>query len=594
MPLFYQRDKSGMSWWDITKAIYYLFGNYRRRYLFLVFLLFIVNLYSLVPPLLMGMVVDFFVKYKPGTDLSPFYLYSLVFGVSFIAISYIRLSIKSTMGDYQSEIRYQLKVSGFEKLLEHSVRWHDSEETGAKVQRIQNGLRLFDDFLRMLRNDLMRTVTTFVGIIVVFLILKPVYVLFFVTYLGIFILIMRYFYQKINEINEEYFKSVEKAGGTYVEGLSNILTIKTLGAHEGFKNHIAKNEVKTKDFENAARRCNNRMWKSYQALNGVGIAVFLIIVGYGVINGSTSTGYIVIFWGYFQNLIGSANDILDAYNFLLQDKAGIARMMPIFLAKSDTKEGKLTFPANWNSLRIINGNFKYRVKAVTDNEEQLSNVNLVISKFQKVGIVGKTGSGKSTLAKILIGLYGLDSGEYQIGDVSFYKIRREQVTNEIALVLQESEMFNMSVQDNITLMRKLDPQLLERAVRIAQLDEVIDKLPQGMDTLIGEKGYHLSGGERQRVGVARAIYKDPQILILDEATSSLDNKTEEALQKALEAELRQKTVITIAHRISTLKNVDVIHVMENGEIIETGRYQDLLADPSSHFAQISLNAQVRA
>ena len=148
-------------------------------------------------------------------------------------------------------------------------------------------------------------------------------------------------------------------------------------------------------------------------------------------------------------------------------------------------------------------------------------------------------------------------------------------------------MFNLSLKENITLMRKFDRYLFEKAVRVAQLDEVINKLPKGIDTLIGEKGYHLSGGERQRIGIARTIYRDAQIIIFDEATSSVDNKTEQLIQEALENELKKKTLIFIAHRVSTLKSVDMIYVFKDGKISESGNYGELINNVDSEFFRLN-------
>jgi ABC-type multidrug transport system fused ATPase/permease subunit len=211
--------------------------------------------------------------------------------------------------------------------------------------------------------------------------------------------------------------------------------------------------------------------------------------------------------------------------------------------------------------------------------------NFTINKFEKIGIVGHSGSGKSTLAKILLGLYELEDGKFKIDDVNFYDIKHSEITHNIAIVLQDSEMFNLSLKENITLLKEND-ELLRLAIKVAQLEELITKLPEGMHTLIGEKGYRLSGGERQRIGIARAIFKNPQLLVLDEATSSLDSKTEELIQEGLEKELQKKTMIIIAHRLSTLKHVDRIYVFDNGRIAEEGKYDELITDPSSKFYQL--------
>jgi ABC-type multidrug transport system fused ATPase/permease subunit len=180
----------------------------------------------------------------------------------------------------------------------------------------------------------------------------------------------------------------------------------------------------------------------------------------------------------------------------------------------------------------------------------------------------------------------IDSGEYLIGNEKFSNIKTEKLLKNVSIVLQESEMFNLSLKENITLMHRFDKELFKKAIRIAQLEEVIDKMPKGIKTFIGEKGYHLSGGERQRVGIARAIYRNTQIMIFDEATSSLDSRTEKLIQEGIEREMEQKTLIFIAHRITTLKNVDNIYVFKNGRIVEDGKYDELLGKKEGEFYKL--------
>ena len=503
-------------------------------------------------------------------------------------ISFIRLSLKNTLGNLRSDISYSIKVKGFEKLLDFSLRWHDEEITGNKVQKIQNGVTAFNDLTYIMDNEIVRSVTTFLGIIFVFIFLKSQYVIFFVLYVVGFFIIIQYFYDRIQKTNDEYFMSREKAGGSYVESLSNILTIKTLGASERFKTHIAQREEVTKQYEYKIRGLYNKLWKTYQAFNGVCYSAFLILVGQGVIARVISTGSIVVFYGYLQSLTGSTNEIIQIYETVIRSTSGISRLMPIFWTKPKIKTGLLSFSRNWEKISIQKGNFRYKAKEIKFDkyDNDLSDISLTIHRFQKIGIVGKTGSGKSTLAKLLVGLYEFETGKYKIGDLNFYDIRHDEILRLMVLVLQDSEMFNLSLRDNITLMREGDSEVLQKAIEISQLKDVVAKLPEGLNTLIGEKGYHLSGGERQRVGIARAIYKNPEIIILEEATSSLDSKTEQALQQALEKNLEQKTLIIIAHRVSTLKNVDKIYVFDEGKIIEQGTYMRLASNPNSHFSRI--------
>jgi ATP-binding cassette, subfamily B, bacterial len=211
---------------------------------------------------------------------------------------------------------------------------------------------------------------------------------------------------------------------------------------------------------------------------------------------------------------------------------------------------------------------------------------MVINKFDKIGIVGHSGAGKSTLAKLLIGLYKLEEGEFKIGPSNYYDISHTQIAKNIAIVLQETELFNMSFKDNITLLKDFDPIRFAKAISVAQLQDVLDNLPLGVETTVGEKGYKLSGGQRQRLGIARAIYSDAPIIIFDEATSALDTGTERLIQDALDTQMDDKTLIFIAHRLSTLKNMNRIIVFEDGKIIEDGVFDELINNNKSIFFEL--------
>lgn len=261
--------------------------------------------------------------------------------------------------------------------------------------------------------------------------------------------------------------------------------------------------------------------------------------------------------------------------------------MTIFINITQSSHGTISFPTEWSKLSIENATFIHKHNLATNEGFELKDLNIEIEHNQKVGIAGVSGGGKSTLAKILIGLYDLQKGKYLIGDKNFYEISHDEITRNIGLVLQESEMFNMTLKDNITLMKKTPKEIIQKAIDISQLQPVIDKLPQGIDTLIGEKGHRVSGGERQRIGIARAICKDPQILIFDEATSSLDTKTEAAIQNALDTQLENKTVIIIAHRLTTLRNVDKIYVFDKGSIVEEGTFENLSNNRNSKFYELN-------
>ncbi len=566
------------SWADLVRAYWYLLGERRWKYLGLVTLLFFILFYQVVPPLIVGLVVDFFSKYTAGGDLTLFYVYTLGLGGSFVLVSFVRIVVKQTMGNYQSEAMYETKVRGFERLLDYSLAWHFQETAGAKAQRIQNGVDAARALSKQFNNEILRTFTSLLGMMVVFIFLRPHYILFFLIYTVCCMVLLRYFYRRIQHENDLYYVSLESAGGTYVESLSNIVTIKTLGADSDFKDHVAGKAGRTKEHEVTLRKFSSNLWRCFHVLNGASYGIFLCIAGLDIIAGRITAGALVVLYGYLFTHISNIADITESYEGILNAKSGIGRMMSIFWTPSGSISGKKKFPPRWDAITLKDASFSYGKDVAS-----LSNVSLSLPQKSHIGFVGKTGSGKSTMAKILAGLYPISSGEYRIGDTSFYDIMREDQVHHMTLLLQETEIFNFSLRDNITLMKMIDEDRIEKALEIAQLTNVVAALPDGLDTLVGEKGYHLSGGERQRVGIARAVCRDADILIFDEATSSLDTKTEQCIQEAIEKELTEKTVIIIAHRVSTLQNVDRIYVFDEGKIVEDGTFAELSKNTSSRF-----------
>ncbi len=576
---------SSFSWKDMLRALWYLLGDQKKKYLFLSIIVFLVQFYELVPSYIVGKIVDFFSAYRPGQSLQLFYQYVGFLGVATGVTALIRLSSKQALSTIQAKTAYATRVKGFEKLLDFSIKWHDKENTGNKVQKIQNGTAMLRDLQRTVSNDVYYNTATIAGVLIYFSFQSlPLFILT-IFYLVCFLLVQIKFYNITLELNNEYNRLVEKASGTYYEGLSNVLTIKTLGVQKDFKKSINDKELLTRNHSFTMIKIGNNKWKVFQVVNAMFLAAALLLMGRGYLISTISIGSIFILYNYFSRLQGSIGFSTEILENMIAYKVSMARMMPIYWEKSSMAEGVDSFPSRWTDISIQDGLFDYKDVGLEDSA--LNKINLIIHKYEKIGIVGKSGSGKSTLAKILLGLYQLKSGEYKIGNINYYDIRHEAITQNISLVLQDSEMFNMTLRDNITLMREFDQNLFTDAITIAQLEDLIAYLPEGLETFIGEKGYRLSGGERQRIGIARAIYKDPQILVLDEATSSLDTSTESKILKAIEERLTKKTIIAIAHRVTTLKNVDKIYVFDHGIIIEEGTYKKLSQNPKSKFSELS-------
>lgn len=576
----WEKEPVNFSWWDLTRAIWFFMEGRRKKYFIWMVVLFSMYFYQLVPAIIVARVINIFAAYKPGQPLMEFYVLAAVFGILAGAVAFIRLTGKNVLGDLQSEARYRARTLGFERLVDFSILWHDKENTGNKVQRIHSGDSALGQIQNIVHDEFFTIVTSFVGVFAAYLFLNWRFAVFMVVYLTGFFAIQRYFHRRLVVLQDEANRMNEQASGTFYEGVNNVMTIKTLGAQKTFKTNVIDREMRTLELAKRRRRLGITKWKVFQLFNALSVTVNLLLVGNGFVTGAISIGAIYIYGSYLNKLTEAAGASTFVFDQLVEYRSAIGRMMPIFWKNETSNRGTKKFPANWKTISIKDLVFNY------NKDFMLKLSEMTVQRNSQIGIVGHSGSGKSTLAKLLMGLYTPLSGSFTVDSVPYLDISHEEITNNLSIVLQDSEMFNLSMKDNITLMRRVKPDLFEKAVEISQLSELIERLPEGLDTLIGEKGYRLSGGERQRVGIARAICKNSPLIVFDEATSSLDSKTEQLIQNGIENELEDKTLIIIAHRLSTLKKVDQIYVFDHGVIVESGPYSQLSANPASLFAKL--------
>ena len=273
-----------------------------------------------------------------------------------------------------------------------------------------------------------------------------------------------------------------------------------------------------------------------------------------------------------QRLLWPLTELGDTFDLYQRAMASFKRINTLkeTLPKITSGENKLT--TFENSIVFDNVNFSY-----VEGFSVLNNVSVEINKGETVAIVGSTGSGKSTMIKLILRLYDVDDGNIKFDHINIKDFNLQSLRNNIALVSQDIFLFEGSVFENIAYgnLEATDDEIWE-AARLSESDEFINQLPNKEHTIVGERGQKLSGGQRQRISIARAILKNPEILILDEATSAVDNETEAAIQRSLDTLKEGRTVIAIAHRLSTIRNADKIYVLEDGEIVENGTHDELV------------------
>jgi ABC-type multidrug transport system fused ATPase/permease subunit len=540
----------------------------------------------MVPPYIVGLIANFLIGYMQSDaaarpTLSPLFWLVGLLSVSHAGVSLIRLSSKRMLGRISLNARYRAKVWGFERLLDSSLSWHQQESTGNKAQRLLTGAEAVREWTDEVLIKLLITVAAFGGSVVAGILLHPAFLLFFVYYLGVLIGTEVYFDRRIDRLSDRINKSLENASGGFVESASNILSVKAMGAADSMTSSMAEREELARRLSYDRLRLGNKKWMCYQIHNAVSWGMYLLAISYMVTQGNLSAGFFLTYAMYFDKMREAATEFTDRFQLMIERKSNLGRMMPLFWTDNSLPTGNRRFPLNWQGIYLRDAVFHY------DDKPAVGPLSLEVKRGEVVGIAGPSGSGKSTLIKLLLGLYHLDRGALQIGDTPVHEIQHEDLISNTAVVLQETELFNFSLLENITMMRNVPPALLRRSCEIACLDDVIKGLPDGLDTVVGERGHTLSGGERQRVGIARALCRNAPILLLDEATSALDSATEQMVMERLMAEHSiDRTMIIVAHRISTLKDADKIVVFDQGRLVEQGGFQELADDPESRFGMM--------
>ena len=398
-----------------------------------------------------------------------------------------------------------------------------------------------------------------------------IFVLIFIPLSGFLIsLIGKSLKRNSNKVQKEqgYFLSIVD------ETLSGLKVIKGFNGEKIFSNKFQSSTTRFYKFSNKLLNKQNLAGPTSEFL---GISVIAILLWYGgqmVLNEkSLSASAFLMYMGLAYNILTPAKAISKASYGVKRGNAAAERVMEILNSESPLKDipnalAKTDFET---AIEIKNISFKY------EDDLVLKNFSISVPKGKSVALVGQSGSGKSTIANLVTRFYDVNEGQIEIDGKDIRTLTKHSLRNLMGLVTQDSILFNDTIKNNVRLGKEdaTDEDVL-KALKIANAWEFVKELPDGMDTNIGDSGNKLSGGQKQRLSIARAVLKNPPIMILDEATSALDTESERLVQVALENMMKNRTSIVIAHRLSTIQNADEIIVMQKGQIVEQGKHQELL------------------
>ncbi|MEM7373113.1 MAG: ABC transporter ATP-binding protein [Bacteroidota bacterium] len=525
-------------------------------------------------PWAFGEIITFSSEYETGVSTEPVWQY-----LALIAIVSLLYYCAQEVGRFLiylvgNKISVDLQKQTLRHMIRLNLNWHETENSGNKLKKISRGGDSLRELLQLYINLFIDTVVSLIGIGVIFSIMDWRLILILLAFFGIQYVLGVFLTGRARSQARKVNTQEEEFEGMKFELLNNIRTIKTLDMLHPIIDMVGN---KTQSLVSEIRQ-RIILFRTRMAVLGVNQQIFrLLIIGFAawkVIDGDFEVGVIAHVYFYFGKVESSAKRFSDMYHKLVLIRINLEGSFGILREKASIEEeGTLDFPSDWQQLTLNKLKFSYA------NRDVLHGIDLSIERGQKIGIVGASGAGKSTLFQLLQKLYQQYEGQIAFDTYDLRDIRRETYTSHMGVILQETELFNLSIKDNLTLGQDLDEAgkaWLEEVLFIAGLKAWIDKLPKGWHTVVGEKGVKLSGGEKQRLGIARALYRNPQLLFLDEATSQLDAELEFHIQARLKEFAKEMTVLVVAHRLASLQHMDHIIVLEKGKIIESGSFEDLL------------------
>lgn len=538
------------------------------------------KIFDLAPPILIGAAVDVVVKQQDSLiarfGVVDIFSQLVILGGLTVLVwgleSVFEYAYSQLWRNLAQRIQHDLRLDAYSHLQDLDLGFFEERSTGDLLAILNDDVNQLERFLDVGANEILQVSTTVIAISLGFMAIAPSVAWMTMIPIPIIIWGSVAFQKLLAPRYGEVREKVSLLSSRLANNLSGIMTIKSFTT-EAF-------EIERLRTESEAYRQSNRRAIALSAafiplirlVILFGFTATLLIGGMKAVDGSLAVGTYSVLVFMTQRLLWPLTRLGQTLDLYQRAMASTQRVMTLLDTPIAAHPGRLSLWDVRGELRLKDVTFAYR-----DREPVIKNLSLHIEAGQTIAIVGSTGSGKSTLVKLLLRLYEIEAGTITLDGIDIRQANLSSLRGAMGLVSQDVFLFHGSVLENIKY-GSPDATLTDAiaAAKIAEAHDFIEKLPQTYETIVGERGQKLSGGQRQRLAIARAILKDPPILILDEATSSVDNETEAAIARSLEYITQNRTTIAIAHRLSTIRNADCIYVMEYGRIVEQGTHEALL------------------
>lgn len=560
-------------WREITKYKWYALGC-------LLVTPAVVFIRAILAPLIFADLIEKISQGLPFEQLLATALGEVIIFLALFAVNKLVLEELRLYWCWRMELlaMYDLSELCFDTISAQSMQFHSDRFSGSLVSQTSRFVgsfeRLFDVFLW----ELYPSTIYIIMVVIVLAPQVPWFAIGLVLFVALYVLIAGLSFKRIGRLNEAEAEASNKQTGQLADSISNIISVKSYAKELHEKRRYTGFAEKTLDAGSDLMRATiNRDIKfSSIQICITALILFFLLIGQSWLGISIATLILIV--NYTQTVQGelwSVTSIFKNINRVFGD----AHEMTLIL---DLTDDVVDAP---DAVELVLKEPRVDFKDITFQHADakapiFEHFDLSIHPGERVGLVGVSGSGKTTLTKLLLRFADVNDGAILVSDQDIRKITQSSLRENVAYVPQETALFHRSISENIAYGKPdATPEEIQRAAKLANAHDFIMDLPEGYDTLVGERGIKLSGGQRQRIAIARAILKDAPILVLDEATSALDSESEALIQDALNKLMAGRTSIVIAHRLSTVANLDRIVVLENGKIVEQGKHHDLLEKP---------------
>lgn len=538
----------------------------------------------LLIPLLLGYVIDNIINGEMPTAEKTKQLYTLMgimFGIFLIArppVEYLRQYLAQLVG---SKILYDLRDSLFDHLQRLSLRFYSNRKAGEIISRVIHDVEQTKVFVITGLMNVWLDMATILIAIVIMLTFDIKLTIIAIALFPLYGFAVKYFYARLRSLTRERSQKLAELQGHLHERVQGIAVTRS----------FALEDYEQEQFDHYNERFLNKAidhtkWNAYTfaVTNTITDLAPLLVIAYAayeVINGNLTVGTMVAFVGYMERVYSPLRRLINSSTVLTQSVASIDRVFELKNEPYDItdKEDATELTNVRGQIDIENVSFAYEKEKYV-----LNDVNLHVKQGETIALVGMSGGGKSTLVSLLPRFYDVSSGSIKVDGIDIRDVKQRSLRDNIGMVLQDNVLFSESIAVNI---RMGNPYATDEevvaAAKAANAHEFIMDLPEGYDTLVGERGVKLSGGQRQRVAIARVFLKDPPLLIFDEATSALDLESEQMIQSALEKLAANRTTFIVAHRLATITHADRIVVIEHGKITESGTHEQLMRKQGSYY-----------